>query len=150
MKSLNIPFLAAVLVVTSAFAQTASLTADHAALAPSGGTIALTATVNYEGEPGAVGWSIALPGEWSLVSVTGPNVPAIIPETGSTGTLEFAYTTVPNARAEFTVLVRYPANAPSAKATPTVLVRAGGKLSTLSPPAVALRGSATSGQHSQN
>ncbi len=124
---------------SAAFGQTAALTADNTTLAPSGGTVALKATVAYEGTPGAVGWEIALPADWTLVSVSGPNVPSIAPEPGSAGTLEFAYTGVPAERAEFTVLVRYPANTATAAATPTVLVRGGGKLTTVSPPAVQLR-----------
>jgi hypothetical protein len=150
MKLLCTASISVLVLMTSAFAQTASLTADQTALAPAGGTIALTATVNYEGEPGAVGWSIALPAEWSLMSVAGPNVPAIKPEAGSTGTLEFAYTNVPANRAEFSVMVRYPANATTAVARPTVIVRAGGKLNTLTPPAVELRAGATSGQRARN
>src|SRR5215217_2782823 len=94
-----------------AFAQTAALSSDTTTLAPGGGTVTFTATVNYDATPGALGWSIALPADWTLVDVTGPSVPAIAPEPGSAGTLEFAYTAVPAQRAEFSVQVRYPANA---------------------------------------
>jgi hypothetical protein len=83
-----------------------------------------------------VGWSIALPADWTLVSVGGANVPEIAPEAGTTGTLEFAYTSAPAGRAEFSVIVKYPAGVKSAKATPTVLVRTAGKLATLNPTAV--------------
>lgn len=139
MKHLRFAALA-VLCAASAFAQTATLTSATTTLSPAGGQLALTATVNYEGEPGAVGWAIALPADWTLVSVGGPNVPAIAPEPGSTGTLEFAYTGVPAQRAEFTVMVRYPANAKTTAATSTALVRANGKLSTLTPKPVQLTG----------
>lgn len=130
----------AIFTAATAFAQSAALSADTTTLAPSGGTVALTAMVNYDTTPGALGWSIALPPDWTLVSVAGPNVPAIVPEAGSTGTLEFAYTQVPAGRAEFVLQVRYPANAVSAQATPKVLVRSSGKLTTLTPPPVELRG----------
>jgi hypothetical protein len=141
-------FVALALCVTAgSLAQTATLTSDTSALAPSGGSVALTATVAYDGEPGAIGWSIELPADWSLVSITGPNVPAIAPDTGASGTLEFAYTAVPASRAAFTVTVRYPAGAASAVATSTVLLRSGGKLTTLRPEAPSLRSAnATAGQ----
>ena len=42
----------------------------------------------------------------------------------------------PAGRAEFNVVVRYPAGATTAKAVPTVLIRANGKLATLAPTAV--------------
>lgn len=150
MKNLRFLPALALLASVSAFAQSATLTSNTNTLAPAGGNVVLTATANYDGEPGALGWSIALPADWSLVSVVGPNVPAVSPETGATGTLEFAYTNVPANRAEFSVMVRYPANAATASATPTVLVRAGGKLSTLSPAGVEFRAGATNGQHSRN
>lgn len=142
MKSLRLAFALLVCSFASAFAQTASLTADTTVLSPAGGTVSFTATVSYDGEPGAVGWSIALPADWSLVSVSGADVPAIAPEAGTTGTLEFAYTSVPAQRASFVITVKYPANAPTTSATPTVLVRANGKLSTLAPKPVELTGAA--------
>lgn len=114
-------------------AQTATFTADTTALAPGGGRVALTATVTYEQLPGALGWSIVLPADWSLLSVSGDPVPGIAPEVGSSGTLEFAYFTIPAQRAEFKLVVQYPAGATTAKAVPTVLVRANGKLLTLEP-----------------
>lgn len=116
-----------------AFAQTAALKTDTTALAPGGGDVALTATANYDAQPSALGWAIALPADWSLVSVSGVNVPEIAPTAGSTGTLEFAYTATPATKAAFTVVVRYPAGCRAAKAVATVLVRSGGKLTTLTP-----------------
>lgn len=120
--------------------QTASLTADTTALAPGGGSVALTATVTYDHPPGALGWSILLPPDWSLLSVSGDPIPGITPEVGNSGTLEFAYFTIPAQRAEFKLVVRYPAGATTAKAVPTVLVRANGKLVTLEPAPVAFGG----------
>ena len=117
----------------AAFAQNATLQADATALAPAGGQVTLTASVSYDGQPSALGWAIALPGDWTLVSVAGANVPEVSPAVGSTGALEFAYTAAPAAKAEFSVVVRYPAGTAIAKAVPTVLVRANGKLATLSP-----------------
>ena len=118
---------------TGAVAQTASLKADSTALAAGGGSVALTASVSYDGQPAALGWAIALPTDWTLVSVSGANVPEISPGMGATGTLEFAYTSAPAGKAEFNVVVRYPVGSATAKAVPTVLVRANGKLATLTP-----------------
>ena len=126
-----------------ASAQTAELKADNAHLAPSGGVVALTATVSYEGAPGAVGWAIELPADWTLVSVAGQNPPQIAPEAGSRGTLEFAFTDVPAGRAEFTIVVRYPADAATFDAKPTVIVRQDGQLAKLSPQVVKFVGRET-------
>jgi hypothetical protein len=136
----------------SAFAQTASLTANTETLAASGGSVVLTATTTYDGEPGALGWSIALPAGWSLEAISGTNVPAIAAEVGASGTLDFAYTAVPAARAEFTLIVRYPAGATSAAVNATVLVRTAGKLATLQPPAIELQaaGGTAGGSKSRN
>ena len=127
--------VAAFFLVTAgaAFAQNATLTADATALAPAGGQVTFAAAVSYDGQPSALGWAIALPADWTLVSVAGANVPEVSPAAGSTGALEFAYTAAPAAKAEFSVIVRYPAGTATAKAVPTVLVRANGKLATLSP-----------------
>ena len=127
-------------------AQNATLTTDTPVLAPSGGTLVLRAAADYADEPGAVGWSIKLPGDWSLVSINGPHVPDIRPDVGATGELEFAFTSIPANRAEFSVIIRYPVNAASAEATSTALIRASGKLATLTPAPVQLRGVDTGGE----
>lgn len=130
--------LAVLCAVVPAFGQTATLTVDQPTLRAEGGAITFTASVAYEGEPGALGWAITLPEEWSFVSVGGANPPDIAPQPGSSGTLEFAYTRVPPQGATFTVVVRYPADAKTAQATSLVLVRAGGKLTTVKPAPVGL------------
>ena len=115
------------------FSQSATLTAAPTALAAGGGQITLTATANYDGQPGAVGWSVVLPADWALVSLSGPHRPGIAPDLGTTGTLEFVHTAVPTGRAEFSFVVSYPAGAGAAQAVSTVLLRANGKLTTLKP-----------------
>ena len=85
-----------------AFAQTASLKADAAALIPSGGSVTFTAAATYDGQPAALGWVIALPSDWTLVSVSGANAPEISPDVGSTGTLEFATPRRPRAARSLT------------------------------------------------
>jgi hypothetical protein len=127
-------------------AQSASLSTDTPVLAPSGGKVVLRAVADYDGEPGALGWSIKLPADWSLVAINGPHVPEIKPEAGTGGELEFAFTNVPAARAEFSVIVSYPANSGSVEATSTALVRAGGKLATLTPAPLQMRGIDTGGE----
>jgi hypothetical protein len=127
------------LLAATLHAQTATLTGNTAALSRSGGTVILTATATYDGTPGALGWSIAVPADWTLVAVTGPNLPGIAPQSGSTGTLEFAFTGVPPQRAEFAVEVRYPAGAGPTPVAATVLVRASGQLVTLKPTPVEFR-----------
>lgn len=119
-----------------AFAQNATLKANTNTLIAEGGSVTFTATASYEGQPSALGWSVELPVEWILASVAGSNVPEIAPSKGTTGTLEFAYTSTPATKAEFTFVVRYPAGATAAKAVSTVLVRANGKLATLTPASV--------------
>lgn len=122
-----------------ALAQSANLTADNAQLSGSGGQVTLTASASYDGTPGAIGWAIKLPPDWSLASVAGPNVPAIAPAAGSTGTLEFAYSSVPAGQSAFSVVVNYPAGATATQAAATVLIRINGKLTTLSPAPVELK-----------
>ena len=134
----KVSLLRALVVLALVFGATALGLAQSAVLTAE--TKALAATANYEGQPGALGWSIALPADWFLVSVSGPNPPGIAPEAGSAGTLEFAYFAIPANRAEFKFVVRYPPGAATAKATPTVLIRANGKLVTLEPAAVAFGG----------
>jgi hypothetical protein len=151
MKSTRTLLLLASLVLAPlAGAQTAALKADNPHLAPSGGTLALTATLTYEGAPGAIGWSVELPADWSLVSVAGQTPPQIAPEAGTRGTLEFAFTEAPAARAEFTIVVRYPASAPSFSAKPLVILRQDGQLSQLKPAPVAFVGDDTPRQRTRD
>lgn len=125
--------LLALTLASVAFAQTATVQADTAALSPAGGLVKLTASVVYEGEPGAVGWQLTVPAGWALVSVEGPQAPQIAAPAGTTGTLEFAYTRSPRAGATFSVVVRYPAGTTEGKVVPKAIIRANGKLTTLQP-----------------
>lgn len=79
-----------------------------------------------------------MPTSWSLVKVDGDSVPQVVPEPGTTGTLEFAYSTVPNYMANFKVTVRYPAGTGRVKITSVVIVRIDGRLITLTPAPVDL------------
>lgn len=130
--------LAACLGAVSLFAGEARLTADAKAISPKGGIITLTASASYDGAPGALGWSITLPSDWQLVAVAGTHVPEVTPSTNATGTLEFAYTSPPEGGASFIVSVRYPPGAASTKINSVALVRADGKLVTLTPESINL------------
>jgi hypothetical protein len=123
---------------SNALAQTASLTARTNELSPNGGEITLQAALGYNERPAALGWSIPLPAGWSMVRVGGGEGPQVVPEPGTTGTLEFAYTSVPDYMASFAVTVRYPAGSGGVKISPTVIVRTVGKLITLTPAPVSL------------
>jgi hypothetical protein len=123
---------------TSGLAQTASLTTRTNDLSPNGGEITLLAALGYNERPAALGWSIALPAGWSMVRLGGGDGPQVAPEPGTTGTLEFAYTSVPDFMASFAVTVRYPAGLGGAKIASTVIVRTNGKVMTLTPDTVVL------------
>jgi hypothetical protein len=125
--------ITAALCATAAFAQEAKLTADATTLSDKGGVITFTATTTYGQTPGALGWSIVLPADWSLVAVAGTHVPDIAPARDATGTLEFAYTSPPASGASFMVTARYPGGAVAARVTSTAIVRTNGKLATLNP-----------------
>jgi hypothetical protein len=121
-----------------ALAQPAEFRADVARLSSAGGQVTLTAAVAYEKAPGAFGWSISLPAGWKLVAVGGPHVPAVAPEAGSTGQLDFAYTSVPGGRAEFSLVVSYPGGTEAGRLAAEVLIRRDGKLITLTPADISL------------
>jgi hypothetical protein len=123
----------AILGATSLWASEASLVADSKSISAKGGVMMLTASASYDGTPGALGWSIALPGDWQMVAVAGTHVPEVTPATNATGTLEFAYTTPPASSASFIVSVRYPPGTTATKITSVALVRADGRLVTLTP-----------------
>lgn len=124
--------------VGAASAQTAQLSVDSAVLDARGGTVRVLAALHYTDRPDAIGWSIALPAGWSLQAVGGGSPPQIQPAPGSTGALEFAYTTAPDLAATFEVTVRYPAQAERTELTAEVLIRSHGRLTTLQPKTVAL------------
>jgi hypothetical protein len=77
---------------------------------PAGGTLTFQAAITYAGlTPSALGYVITLPDGFSLVSIGGTNVPNVAPTPGTTGVLEFAYSTLPANAASFSVVVAYPA-----------------------------------------
>ena len=96
------------------FAQTATLTATAATLSAQGGNIGLVATLAYPADaianpPAAIGFKINLPPGWSLDSTGGPNVPDIVPLPGTTGTLDYAYSSFSTNQINFAATITYPA-----------------------------------------
>lgn len=116
----------------------ATLSSNGTQLVPQGGTLVLTATARYDNSPAALGWEVVLPPEWSLVGVSGANVPDIAPTKGSTGTMEFAFVTIPEGKVEFALEVAYPPNAAGTSVESSALFRGDGKLTTLRPEPVVI------------
>lgn len=121
-----------------AHAQLAHFASGSPTLHREGGEILLIASVSYAERPAAVGWEIDLPAGWVLAACTGPNLPDVRPPDGSTGRLEFAYTTLPEAVAVFELRVRYPSGGEPATLAAEVHLRGRGALSTLRPRAIIL------------
>ena len=92
-------------------AQTATVAASASTYPASAGQLTLVVTMDYASvsAPVALGFSIDLPPGWALVGSSGANVPSVRPQPGDSGTLEFAYTSIPVARAVFSVVLSHPA-----------------------------------------
>jgi len=123
-------FCAVVMTASVSYGQSATLT-SNTPTAASGSVITLAASVSYPGTPNAVGWSITLPEGWSFVGSNGANLPQISPESGATGTLEWAYANVPEATARFTVTVKTGGKPGVTKLQAKVYLRVGGKQQTV-------------------
>lgn len=135
---LLLPFLALASLLRAAPATTGTLTPDSSYLLPTAGTVTLTAaTAGYRGTTSAIGWTVTLPSGWSYVSGTGE--PDVKPVAGQTGTLEWAYISIPES-ATFTFTVAYPAGI-NANATLTsgVIVRYSGNRDEITPTPVTLQ-----------
>jgi pectate lyase len=150
-------FLAAALccgLATGLSAATATLTADSAIAPYAGGTVTFTATIGDYTTASALGFEVTLPADWTYATTSAG--PAVTPAAGSTGTLGWAYITIPASPASFT----FTATAPAGTAMPqniaaTAYLRANGVQTTIpvssitlaaaSAPAVAT-GSATAGR----
>jgi hypothetical protein len=133
---MNLLRIALLGLITAAWAtaQSATLSADLAKLSPAGGQLTLTATVVYDDTPGAIGWSVKLPEGWAFLATSGSDLPAVKPDRGAAGTLEWAYTAIPPNRAQFLFTVSYPAKtAQPAEIASTVIVRTKGALKTVTP-----------------
>ena len=65
----------------------------------------VTHTVEYEGKAAALGVKVTLPEGCSFVAVKGENAPAVAPQAGATGTLEFAWIDIPASGFTFAYVV---------------------------------------------
>lgn len=74
-----------------------------------GGTVTISTTFTYAGNASALGVDVVLPAGWSYASSAGDNVPPIPPNAGDTGTISWAYLTVPGSPVSFTYTLNVPA-----------------------------------------
>lgn len=93
-----------------------------------GGTVTITNTLSFAGAPSGLGWSVTLPAGWSFAGTTG-QVGDVGPAAGATGTLEWAWSTVPASPVTFTYRLNVPAGESGPKVlTATGIVREGGNV----------------------
>jgi hypothetical protein len=103
-----LPLFGFMLMSMTALGQSASLTANVTTYAPGGGTVTFTATISYATQPTALGFAVGLPAGWSYAG--GANEPSIKPDVGTTGTLEWAYSSgFGTGSSTFTFNANYPA-----------------------------------------
>ncbi len=94
----------------AARAQSVTVTPGATTYASTGGTISLGVALRYSGALSSLGFQLGpLPAGWSYVSSGGSNIPQITPVAGDSGTLGFAYTSVPTGGADFTFTLSYSA-----------------------------------------
>lgn len=117
-------------VTATSYGQSASLTTDTPAVS-AGAVLTVTAAASYSSAPVAAGWTVTLPEGWSFVTTGGPNAPQVGPDAGATGTLEWAYATVPATGARFGFTVKTGGKPGPAQLTAKVYLRVEGKQQTV-------------------
>lgn len=110
-----------------------------------GANVTITNTLYYSGTAQSLGWSVVLPAGWAYVSDTLGSSGVVKPAVGSTGTLDWAWTTVPASPVTFTYTVSVPAGELGARAiTANAIVRPTGAPAPLqfapAPATLSLRG----------
>jgi hypothetical protein len=96
-----------------------------------GSTVTITNTLTYTGTVSSLGWQVTLPASWSLASDAG-SAGEIKPAVGTTGSLAWAWSTIPASPVTFTYTVNVPAGETVARTlAATGIVRAGGTVTTL-------------------
>ena len=96
-----------------------------------GSTVTITNTLTYTGTVSSLGWQVTLPASWSLASDAG-SAGDIKPAVGTTGSLAWAWSTIPASPVTFTYTVNVPAGETVARTlAATGIVRAGGTVTTL-------------------
>ncbi len=100
------------LVLTSASAQAdlGGIRTHNSSYNPSqsSGIFNISIEIEYLDSLSALGVQETIPVGWSFVSVNGNDAPTIIPASGATGTLDFAWNTPPTSPASFTYTVQIP------------------------------------------
>jgi len=115
--------------VSALTAATATLTADSAIAPQAGGTVTFTATIGDYTTAAALGFDVTLPPGWSYVETSAG--PAVTPAAGSTGTLGWAYITIPASPATFTFKATAPAGVDACDIAATAYLRSGGVQTTI-------------------
>ncbi|MDB6095486.1 MAG: hypothetical protein JWM32_3048 [Verrucomicrobia bacterium] len=123
--------------LAGARASTATITPNSTSLVPAGGVVILTASVaGHPGTTTGIAFEVTLPAGWAYVS--GANEPGVKPQAGDTGTLGWAYFSIPGT-ASFTFTVSYPANIVTSQSITSVVTIANGAANeTVTPTAVTL------------
>ena len=127
MKRLLTLLLCSSLTLSVLSAESVVATPAPAELAAAGGELVLNVVIDYGEAPAALGLSLDLPSGWSLVSVGGESKPAIVPEAGTTDTLDFAWLSAPDQSASFSITVQYPAQAGGTTLAGQAMLRRDGK-----------------------
>ena len=117
---------AVVWTASATYGQTATLTADTTAVS-AGAVVTVTASAYYSVAPAAAGWSVTLPEGWTFVATSGSDAPQVGPDAGATGTLEWAYATVPANSARFVITVKASGKAGPVQLKPKLYLRVDGK-----------------------
>jgi len=73
-----------------------------------GGTVTITTTLTYTGPAASFGWQVSIPAGWSLASTDGPNPPQVQPVSGTTNSLEWAFTSAPASPVTFSYTLNVP------------------------------------------
>ncbi|MFT3830526.1 MAG: Ig-like domain-containing protein [Opitutaceae bacterium] len=115
--------------VSALAAATATLTGDTAHAPYAGGTVTFTATIGDYTSAAALGFEVTLPAGWSYLE-TSPG-PAVTPAAGSTGTLGWAYVTIPTSPATFTFKASAPGGVAACDLAATAYLRSGGVQTTI-------------------
>jgi hypothetical protein len=94
-----------------------------------GSTVTITNTLTFPGTPSGLGWSVTLPAGWSLVAEAGA-AGDVRPLAGDSGTLEWAWTTIPASPVSFSYTLSVPAGASGEQLIAAdAIIRSGGTVS---------------------
>lgn len=126
---LAVAFLVLAAPVTQA--ESVEVVPSPASLQSGGGVLSLDLAIDYKGTPAAMGLALALPDGWSLVSVSGANVPQIVSPPGTTESVECAWTSSPADGAVLQLKVAYPAGAAASDLVGSVQLRQAGRVADL-------------------